>query len=68
MLTITRTRSPLADLQVATNSLNRLVDEAFRGWQAFASSDTPLAHGVLTHTLPKVERAKPRRITVQVQA
>lgn len=42
MFAITRTRSPLADLNLATNGLNRLFDEAFRGWPAFAPSDTPL--------------------------
>ena len=39
MFAITRTRSPLADLQ----GLNRLVDEAFRNWSGLATTDeTPL--------------------------
>ena len=42
MFAITRTRSPLADLNLATTGLNRLFDEAFRGWPTFAASDTPL--------------------------
>ena len=29
-------RSPLADLHVATSSLNRLFDEALRGWPEYA--------------------------------
>jgi len=39
MFAITRTRSPLADLQ----GLNRLVDEAFRNWPGLAATEeTPL--------------------------
>ena len=38
MFAITRTRSPLAELQ----GLNRLVDEAFRGWPGFSQEETPL--------------------------
>ena len=38
MFAITRTRSPLADLQ----GLNRLVDEAFRTWPGFNQEETPL--------------------------
>ena len=149
MFTIRPTRSPLADLQVATGSLNRLFDEALRGWPeldgqfqsgwmppvdvvetaeevrivaelpgvkpdaigisvennvltlrgekpqpetgerthriersygsferrftvpATVAADRIQAryeHGVLTLTLPRAEAAKPRQITVQVQA
>jgi HSP20 family protein len=38
MFAITRTRSPLAELQ----GLNRLVDEAFRSWPGLAQEETPL--------------------------
>ncbi len=155
MFAITRTRSPLADLQVASQQLNRLLDDTFRPWNWNGSTtESPLAgnwmppvdvmedkdqvrieadlpgvkpehvtislennvltirgerhqrteeqnervhrfernyglferaftipgtvdaerisarydNGVLTISLPKVERAKPRQITVQVQA
>ncbi len=154
MFALRDSRSPLADLQVASSSLNRLFDEAFRGWPEAAgqiagawmppvdvfentsevrivaelpgirpedirisvennvltlsgqkampamteSKDADRAHraerlygsferrftvpntvdtdkivakaelGVLTLTLPKAERAKPRQIAVQVQA
>lgn len=42
MFAVSRSRSPLADLQVASNQLNRLFDEAARGWPGFPTSDTPL--------------------------
>lgn len=41
MFAITRNRSPLADLQVATHQINRLFDEALSGWPSL-SSETPL--------------------------
>jgi len=41
MFAISRSRSPLGDLPVAEN-LNRLFDEAFRGWPLVTRNDTPL--------------------------
>src|SRR3982750_1647935 len=40
MLTLRNSRSPLADLQVSSSSLNRLFDEALRGWPEAGSQLT----------------------------
>ena len=65
MFNLRNSRSPLADLQVASTSLNRLFDEALRDWPGMEHSTTPLV-GTWMPPVDVYENTNEVRITAEI--